>query len=286
MNLVVVGCGNVGANLLQQLAGLDRITRIYAFDRDDDIVRAAIMDVAGVHPQLAHKIEGGDRTALSGADLVVMTAGAKSKAGQTRADVLRTNKAILDDVFYNATLKHTAIVLTIPGPVEVLAMYLSRLLDHPPQQVLGFGGDLDLNRLRYVLLGRGASTKGASIVGEHGSRAIPIYGGVQAYDEVADRVQNFLSSIDRLAGVKRNLATAPLLARLTRSILEDSDAVHCVANPHPEYGLWLTWPFRVNQRGADRMVAMKLEPNAGGDLQALIETRRREEAELEKILAA
>lgn len=286
MKLAVIGCGNVGANLLQHLAILDPISRVYAYDQDDHIVRAAQMDLAGVHPAFARKIKIGDRSALEQADLIVMTAGAKSSIDQSEQDVLRMNKTILDEVFGEASLKPSAIVAAIPGPVEVLAEYLCRLLDHPPEQVLGFGGDLDLNRLRYVLAAKDIPAQDASVVGEHGPRAIPIYRGEEAYREVANQVRNFLASIGQLAGVKRNLATAPLLARLIGDMLEDAGAVHCIANPHPEYGLWLTWPFHVNRGGAGKMVPLQLEPRAAADLHDLVEARRREEYELEAILSS
>lgn len=270
--------------MLQHIPDFDAIKEIYTLECEDDIAQAAILDVAGVRPHFARKIQIGHRGILPRSDLILLAAGVKSMAGESPQDVLETNIRLIDEIFQGVILKPSAILVTIPGPVELLAMYLSIGLKHPPEKVLGFGGDLDLNRLHYILTDMGIQSHEAHVVGEHGARVIPIYEGERSYAEAARRVRGFLSSIDRLAGVKRNLASAPLLARLIESLLGDEARIHHVANPHPDHGVWLTWPYHIQRQGVVRVQPLVLPAQAEEELKTLVETRQRDERELEDLM--
>jgi malate/lactate dehydrogenase len=276
MKVAVIGCGNVGANLLQFIADIPLIDQIFLVDIAEDIMKAAIMDVAGFKPRGARKITASTSACLSNADVIINSAGAKAAPGETSRDVLNKNLSIVTQNLEGIPLKSSAIIIHLPSPVEALTAYIQRRTRLPKSQVMGFGGDLDLNRLIYVLEERGVPSEGVAIIGEHGVRGIPVYETETDYDAVASKVNHFLGEIGKLAGQKRNLATAPLLAGMIRSIVEDHQDVHYLSGYHPDYDMVLLWPFRLGKQGAPRPEPLKLPPRAQKELEILCEKRRAE----------
>lgn len=110
----------------------------------------------------------------------------------------------------------------------------------PVSRVLGFGGDVDRNRLASILLRRGKPAGDINLVGEHGKKAIPVYPGEEDYAEIASQVRSYLATIIELTGPPKNLATTVLLGQLVDSIATDAQRVHNVCGYHPEFGLYLT----------------------------------------------
>ena len=279
MVVVVIGCGNVGANLLQHIADLPEVEKIWGIDVTEDHVQAAIMDVAGAKPHGALKIQGTTSNhCLNEADVILLTAGVKTGPGETAADAARKNFAIIEQILDGVQLKDNAIFITLPSPVDQIATFIQGKTQLAPNRVIGFGGALDLNRLVFVLESKGIDPAGAAIVGEHGSRTIPVYATEKDYDGVAHRVGHFLADIGKKAGQKRNLATAPLLAELIRSIVEDRGDVHYISGYHPEHGIYLMWPFHVGRNGTMGPSPMALPSRAQREFDALVEQKKTEAA--------
>ena len=112
------------------------------------------------------------------------------------------------------------------------------------------------------------------MVGEHGKNTVSVYAGENDYDEVARKVGNFLGDITAQGGRPRNLATGPLLARLVESIVTDSNRVHYVCGYHPDYRLYLTWPFRIGRKGVVGPEPVTLLPRSKEQLQALVNRKK------------
>ena len=282
MVVVVVGCGNVGANLLQHIADFPGVEKIWGVDITDNHVQAAVMDVAGLKPHGARKIRGSTSSdCLSEGDIILFTVGVKTGPGETAQDAAKKNLAMIAQTLEGVQLKDSAIVITLPSPVDRIATFIQRKTGLAPRQIIGFGGSLDLNRLIYTLESRGIDSAGAGIIGEHGPRTIPVYGGEQDFDGVAHQVRNFLADIGKLAGQKRNLATAPLLADLMQSIVEDREDAFYVSGHHPDHGLYLTWSFQIGKKGVGAPASMALPPRAQKEFEALIEQKKAEAAAME-----
>ena len=282
MVVVIVGCGNVGANLLQHIADLPGVDKFWGVDITDDHVQAAIMDVAGVKPHEARKILGTTSNhCLSEGDIIVFTAGVKTGPGETAQDAAKKNFAVIAKTLEGVQVKDSAIFITLPSPVDQIATFIQRKTTLAPRQVIGFGGNLDLNRLVYVLESEGIDATGAAIVGEHGPRTIPVYESEKDYDTVAHRVGHFLADIGKRAGQKRNLATGPLLADLIRSIVQDRGDVYYVSGYHPDYEIYLMWPFHIGRHGAVEPLPMALPPRAQREFDALVEQKKTETAAVE-----
>jgi malate/lactate dehydrogenase len=274
MKVALVGIGNVGSGLLYFLSANPHLDTVFVMSRSEDKSRAAIMDVASVRPRDAAKLVPSPYTQMSQADVVVLTAGATPEAVPDRNELYRLNCTIVEGILTQSELAPSTTLILLATPVDDVAAFAQRRTGLPANLVIGFGGDLDRNRLASVLLSRGKPAEGIHIVGEHGRKTIPVYPGEEEYVQVAAQVRRYLATIIELAGPPRNLATSVLLDELIRSIATDARRTHHVCGYHGELGAFLTWPFTVGRKGLIAPQAVRLEKHAQADLDKLLEERR------------
>ncbi len=249
MNVAVVGTGNVGSALLFHLVDVPGIEKILVMNIQDEWSQSAIMDVASANPVPALKLEVASFSRLAEADVIALTSGAQMEVGQTGKDVLEANIRITKNILDSATLKKDVIIIALATPVDDITGFIQQNYQLPANHVMGFGGDLDRNRLRYVLAQRNIAYHDVQIIGEHGGRTIPVYAGQQDFEEIAENVRNFLGKITTQGGRPRNLATGLLFANLIESIVNDRKMVHNVCGFHPAYQMYITWPYHVGRQG-------------------------------------
>ena len=177
----IIGAGSVGATIAYaaMIRGVAR--HINLFDIARTKVDAEVLDLN--HGQLfapQATVNGSDDIeVLANSDVVVMTAGAKQKPGQTRLDLAAANAAIraklLPEVIRVAP---DAILLLITNPVDIVTEIALKLTGLPPERVLGSGTVLDSSRFRYLVARHcGVATQNvhAYIAGEHGDSEIPLW---------------------------------------------------------------------------------------------------------------
>lgn len=274
MEIAVIGTGNVGNALLHALAPNPHIQKILVMSRHENTALGAIMEVASTNPAGAGKMYYAPYEKLAEVDIIVSTAGVQMQPGQTAQDVLSPNVNISENILKAENVKDSAIVICLATPVDDITTYTQRISRLPFNQVFGFGGDLDRNRLEYILSQRNLDSKKAQIVGEHGRNAIPVYPDEKNYEEVTGEVRSFLSKTTRLSGHTRNLATGSLLAKLVNSVITDAKQIHYVCGYHKEYGIYLTWPFIIGQEGILRSENVKLGLQSSKELDLLVTSRK------------
>jgi malate/lactate dehydrogenase len=191
MKIAIVGCGNVGANLVHHVVGIDGIHTCTLHDVEHGFADAAILDLAGYRPEMARRLSVGRPEDLSASDLILLAVAYKPPPNAAAPDLLASAAGLIDQVLGGVTPKRSAILINLLSPVESMSAYAARTTGLPPNQVLGFGGDLDLNRLRYTLPETGVDRRAVHVIGEHGSRIIPVYPGETDYLQIRDRVRQF-----------------------------------------------------------------------------------------------
>lgn len=275
-DLVVIGAGNVGSAFLAFLASseetLSFLSRVSILSRSEAAARAAILDASSAFPYVAGKYVVGSRAMLEEADYVVVCAGHKQERGESLIDHLERNKSVLHHLFANQHLKSSAVLIIVPSPVDQLTPALQQVVGHPHHQVMGFGGDLDYNRLKCAMVMRQISNQPLAIIGEHGPRSIPVIEDEAEYHNLAEDVRNHLVSITRAVGQPRNLASGALLVKLLHSMVSDSQNIHFVCGYHPHYESYITWPFIIGHLGTVAAKDINIGPNATRDLAKLIST--------------
>ena len=182
--LAVVGAGSVGTSLAYAALIRGSASHVVLFDVNAAKAEAEVLDLAhGTQFTAAAATVngGGDISVTEGADVVVITAGAKQAPGQTRLDLAGTNVRILEQLM-TQLLEHApdAVYVLVTNPCDVLTVAAQKITGLPTARVFSSGTVLDTSRLRWLLAHRaGVSVTSvhASMVGEHGDTEFPVWSG-------------------------------------------------------------------------------------------------------------
>ena len=150
--IALVGAGNIGGTLAL-LAGLKELGDVVLFDIVDGIPQGKALDIAEASP-----VEGfdasvtgsNDYSEISGADVVIVTAGIARKPGMSRDDLIGTNTKVMHSV--GKGIKENcpnAFVICITNPLDVMVGILQKACGLPTNKVVGMAGVLDSARFRY-----------------------------------------------------------------------------------------------------------------------------------------
>ena len=180
MKISIIGIGSVGSAVATAVKNTGFVHEIVLFDRDAIRARAAAED-------LGHAASFGfdvKITAVSnyrgirGSDIVIISAGANQKPGETRTDLLNKNVAVIEDivprVMANVDAKKVKIIV-VTNPLDVLVMLTQKISKLPAGRVIGTGTMLDSARLRTILsrhLSVSTQSICAHVLGEHGDSSV------------------------------------------------------------------------------------------------------------------
>ncbi len=280
--LAIVGAGAVGTSLAYAALIRGSAREVALYDVDAARAEAEVLDLA--HGTLftgASTITGGgDPDVVTGANVVVITAGAKQKPGQTRLELAGVNVRIIRDLM-PVLLERApdAVYIIVSNPCDVLAVAAQRFSGLPAARVFSSGTVLDSSRLRWVLakrLGVAASSMHAMIIGEHGDSEFPLWsqasvgpvplehwdagGGPldrEELDAIADEVKNAAYTVIAGKGAT-NYAIGLSGARIVEAVLRDEGLVLPVSSVLDDYhgvsGVALSVPSVVDARGVSRVI--------------------------------
>jgi L-lactate dehydrogenase len=182
--LAIVGAGSVGTSLAYAALIRGSAGHVALFDVNATKAEAEVLDLAhGTQfaAAAATVTGGGDIEAVNGADVVIITAGAKQAPGQTRLDLAGTNVRILEQLMPELLAQAPdAVYVLVTNPCDVLTVAAQKISGLPRQRIFSSGTVLDTSRLRWLLARRAGvslTSVHASIVGEHGDTEFPIWSG-------------------------------------------------------------------------------------------------------------
>ncbi len=287
--VVIIGAGDVGASFAYALAQAGPAEEIALVDLNSDLVKGQVLDLAHGLPFMPPvHIRAGTAEDYADAAVIVITAGAKQRPGESRLDLLNRNAAIVahiaDDI---AACKSEAIVVVVSNPVDILTYVVLRRSGLPKGRVIGSGTVLDSARFRYLLSQHcGLDTRNvhAYILGEHGDSEVAAWsmthvagmpiteycavcgqcGGWQEIQE--DIVRQVRESAYHIIGYKGSTCYAIGLAlvRIVEAILRNERSVLAVSSIlDGEFGirdLCLSAPCLVNASGVVRILDGRLAP--------------------------
>lgn len=282
----IVGTGMVGSSFAYALMQRSLATEIVLVDVDPERAQGEAMDLNHGLPFVRHStIRAGDYPDLAGASVVVVTAGANQRPGQTRLDLLQRNAQICREIVPQI-MQHNpnGILVIASNPVDILTHIAAEVAGVPWGRVIGSGTILDTARFRYLIgsyFGVDARSVHAYIIAEHGDTAVPVWslaniGGVRldkfkagngrqweaaAMEQIFDQTRNAAYEI-----IKRKQATyyAIGLGLLTvvEAILRNQNTVLTVSTPlRGNYGvnnIALSLPTVVGRNGAVAVLDLDL----------------------------
>lgn len=179
--LAIVGAGAVGATIAYACMIRGVAKQIVLFDSNRTKVDAEILDLNhGLQFVPMAAIEGSDDVNIcKDAAVVVITAGAKQKPGQTRMELASANADICKKLLPQLlSVAPNAIYLLVTNPVDVMTYVAQKITALPAGRVFGSGTVLDSSRFRYLIAQRlnvAVQNVHAYIAGEHGDSEIPLW---------------------------------------------------------------------------------------------------------------
>jgi len=301
--VAVVGAGAVGTAIAYaaQIRGVCR--QLALFDLKAEKVRAEVLDLNhGMQFTPMARITGSDELAVcADADVVVITAGAKQRPGQTRLDLAAANVAMCRELVPAlVALAPDALLLVVTNPVDVVTYAALQFSGLPAHRVFGSGTVLDSSRLRFLIAehtGVAVQNVHAYIAGEHGDSEVPLWstatiGGVpvEGWGATGDRPldeaararihdQVVTSAYEIIAGKgATSFAVGLAVSRILEAVLNDEHRVLPVTSRldgvHGLSDVCLSMPAVVGRAGVERVLATPLSDGERERLIASAETVR------------
>ena len=284
--IAVIGAGGVGATTAYALMVQGVGSEIVLIDLNKDKAEGEAMDLrhgaSFVNPV---DIYAGDYEDLADAKLIIITAGAAQKPGETRLDLIKKNTGIFKNIIPSITkYNKDGILLVVTNPVDILTYLTYKISDFPANRVLGSGTVLDSSRFRSLLsknCGVAASNVHGYIIGEHGDSEVPVWSltniaGTQIdnycpickkdcednhFKDISDQVKNAgYEIIDKKGSTFYAVALA--VSRIARAILRDENAVLTVSSLMKGYygveDMSLSLPTLINSNGIKNVLELPL----------------------------
>ena len=279
------------------------------FDVNAAKVRAEVLDLNHGSQFVPHcRISGSDDIAVTaGSAVVIVTAGAKQKPGESRLDLAAANVAMAQSLTPQL-LEHSpnAVILFVTNPVDIVTFAATKAVDADPGHVFGSGTVLDSSRFRYLIAEQADLAVGnvhGLIIGEHGDSEISLWSsvsiggvpaeqfrhdGVSVFDEqtrgrISSEVINAAYEIIAGKGAT-NLAIGLSTARIVEAVLGDQHRVMPVSTvQHGAYGIdgvALSLPTVVSAHGAGQVLEVPLAVSELLGLQRSAATLREVQATL------
>ncbi|MGO4487312.1 L-lactate dehydrogenase [Microbacterium sp. 2RAF4] len=277
--LTVVGAGSVGSSVAYAALIRGSARHVALYDIATEKVEAEVLDLAhGTQFTGSSDIIGGsDISVAAGSHVVVITAGAKQKPGQTRIELAEVNAGIIRGMMPDLLeVAPNAIYVIVTNPCDVLTVIAQEETGLAPERIFASGTVLDTSRLRWKLGQRaGVSTASvhAHIIGEHGDTEFPLWsratiGTVPILEwETPGHPRFTLDELQEIAVDVRDAAYKVILgkgatnyaiglssARIVEAILSDEHAVMPVSTVLRDFhgidGVALSVPSIVSATGA------------------------------------
>jgi malate dehydrogenase len=293
----LIGAGNIGGELAN-LAVTRQLGDVVLFDipAKENFAKGKALDL-----EQATALSGADARVsgtskwedLSGADVLIVTAGIPRKPGQSRDDLVATNLPIIRDVADNAK-KHcpNAFVIVISNPLDAMVYEFKRRTNAPAEKVVGMAGVLDSARFALFLAQEaGASIKDVRpmVLGGHGDDMVPLLSyttinglpvrqllGKDVLAKLVDRTRKGGGEIVSLMGTSAYYAPAAAAIAMAEAYLGDQKRLlPCAAYLQGQYGcrdLYIGVPVIIGKGGVERIVEVELDDEEKGMLKKSVDS--------------
>ena len=296
----IIGCGFVGSASAFALMQSGLFSELVLIDANHDKAEGEAMDIAHGLPFAGQmKIYAGDYDDIVDAAVIIVTAGAAQKPGETRLDLVNKNEI--------AKRNYKGILLIVANPVDILTYTAVKLSGLPENRVIGSGTVLDTARLKYALgehLEVDSRSVHSFIIGEHGDSEIVAWSSTnvsgipvndfcelrghfnheEAMHRIADDVKNSAYDIIEKKGATY-YGIAMSVKRICECIMRDEKSILPISSMmHGEYGIsdiCLSMPTVVGREGVETRVPIQLNEQEESALSASAEQLSKVAAQLD-----
>ena len=307
---IVGAAGTVGSSIAFSLILNPIAGQIILSDPQTEIVQAQAEDLRDAILQSdttstrVHVAE--DPSEAGQADIIIITAGAAQKKGESRTDLVGKNAKILKSVAEGlGEVKKEAVVICVANPVDVMTFFAQKFIDLPKKQIFGSGTFLDSARLKGQLakqIGVSQSNIEAFVLGEHGESQVVAWSAVSVGGVPLDRIEKNSDSVkidrekveentkDKAGAIiegkgTTNYGIGAVVGSICKAVLFDQRVIRPVSHCNEELGVCLSMPAVIGRSGLVRSLEVPgLSEEEMGRVRRSAESLRGVVGEAEKVL--
>lgn len=290
----IIGAGFVGSATTLAVAQSGLASHIVLVDINNDKAKGEALDIAhGAAFLKSSEITSGDYKDTYDSDIVIITAGANQKNGETRLDLINKNLAIFKQMIPQIVrYSPNSILLVVANPVDILTYFTYKLSGFPANRVIGSGTVLDTSRLRYniaKIFDLDARNIHGYIIGEHGDSEFPVWSSLsigplsikeycarenveleELKETVSSNVKNAAYEIINKKGYT-NYAIGLAVERIVEAILRDEKSILTISTYNPIDDVYYSVPNIVGRNGQ----VMKICPEFSEDEKQKLENSKK-----------
>lgn len=302
--VAIVGAGAVGSTFAYALAQSGLADDIVVIDRNAELAKGQVLDLAHGQPFFPTvSFQVGSKSDYGDANLIVLTAGAAQKPGESRLQLVQKNATVVRSVCGDITAAGSrAVLLVVTNPVDLMTQVAIAATGWERGRVMGSGTVLDSSRLRHLIsitAGVDVHNVHAYVLGEHGDsefaawsmahiagmqidRYCPICGKCEDWNRTRASIeQQVRESAYHIIGYKgaTSFGVGLALVRIAGAILRGQNSVLTVSTLlQGQFGLadvCLSVPCIVSSDGVAKIVERTLPEEEQNSLNASAETLTR-----------
>lgn len=276
MKIAIIGAGRVGSTVAYSLLMKNCASEIIMVDTHQERCEGEVRDLADTLAfcQTSRIIQGTFKDAAQ-ADIIIVCAGKAQEPGQTRMELLDTNKEIIASIMRNLEpINPSALVIIVTNPLDVMTYVAQQNSSLPHTHIFGTGTWLDTQRLRRYLgaaLKVSPSSLDTLIIGEHGDDQCIVWshtlcGGTPITEmglsdhqltEIARNARNEVYAIiEKKCGTYYGIAAC--VTDICQNIIFDRKTIMPLSVFVSEFNICLSIPVVVGAQGIERYAPMSL----------------------------
>ncbi|MBI4452701.1 L-lactate dehydrogenase [Candidatus Woesearchaeota archaeon] len=280
--IAIIGAGFVGSTSAYACLIEGVASEIALIDVNREKAEGEAMDLQhGLQFKPNTKVAfGSDYGLCKDADIVVITAGAHQKPGETRIDLVKKNSAIFREMIPQITSNNNdCILLVVSNPLDVLTYLALKYSKFPRHRVIGSGTILDTARFRYLLAQHfevSPNSVHAYIMGEHGDSSFPVWSTANIAGVSLKKLKKYSKkSMDKIYDETKNAAYEIIakkgatyyaiglgVSKIVKAILSNQNEVLALSsyldNYHGVSDVCLSVPTIVNRSGIKEHIKLPL----------------------------
>lgn len=283
----IIGCGFVGTSIAFSLVQKGIFSELVLIDANENKAEGEAMDLShGLPFTKPMEIKAGGYEDIADCAMIIITAGANQKPGETRLDLVHKNVEIYKSIIPKIVEKNQeATLLIVSNPVDIMTYVALKLSGYPSHKVIGSGTVLDTARLKYLLsrhLDVDSRSIHAFIIGEHGDSELAVWSAANVsgiplnhFCELRGYFDH-MESMDRIYQSVRDSAyeiiekkgatyygVAMAVCRIAESVIRNEHSIMPISvyldGLYGLHDICLSIPTVVGQEGAEKVLDIPLD---------------------------
>ncbi len=283
----IIGCGFVGTSIAFSLVQKGIFSELVLIDANEKKAEGEAMDLShGLPFTKPMEIRAGSYEDIADCAMIIITAGANQKPGETRLDLVHKNVEIYKSIIPKIVEKNQeATLLIVSNPVDIMTYVALKLSGYPRHKVIGSGTVLDTAWLKYLLsrhLDVDSRSIHAFIIGEHGDSELAVWSAANVsgiplnhFCELRGYFDH-MESMDRIYQSVRDSAyeiiekkgatyygVAMAVCRIAESVIRNEHSIMPISvyldGLYGLHDICLSIPTVVGQEGAEKVLDIPLD---------------------------